>query len=92
MALIDNVRLALRIEGTSLDSEIQSNIDVCLLDLQRVGITAIASTDPFASKLCELYTKGQMKFDGETEKYNLAYEKLRDGLSMCGDYYVRQEN
>ena len=44
--------------------------------------------DALIIKACELYVKWQEDFDGKSENYQKAYEKLRDSLSLCGDYNV----
>ena len=32
------IKLSMRISHTALDSDIQRNVDACLLDLERVGV------------------------------------------------------
>lgn len=86
--MVEKIKNALRITTAKLDSEIQNNIDACLLDLGRVGVINISEEDALIIKACELYVKWQEDFDGKAENYRKAYESLRDSLSMCGDYNV----
>lgn len=86
--MLEHIKNALRITHDRLDDTIQNNIDACLLDMGRVGIKQNMETDPLIIKACELYIKWQEDFDGKTENYQKAYEKLRDSLSLCGDYNV----
>lgn len=86
MTINEQVRLALRIVSTAFDSEIANDIAACLIDLARVGIVETQTTDPIIIRLCELYTKAAFNFEGEGDRYQTAYEFMRDGISLSGDY------
>ena len=88
--MLAHIKNALRITTDKLDLEIRNNIDACLLDLERVGVVTVKGKedDALIIKACELYVKWQEDFDGKSENYQKAYEKLRDSLSLCGDYNV----
>lgn len=86
------IKKALRITHNQLDDVIKSNIDACLLDLERVGILRIEETDPMIIKLAELYVKGQEDYQGKGDRYQAAYEKMRDAVSLCGEYNHVQSN
>ena len=74
----------------SLDDEIESNIEICLLLLKGVGIseekTRADTQDKLIFKACELYCKWQFNFDNQAERYEKAYVGLRDFLSLGGEY------
>lgn len=88
--MLNKIKLSMRIMHNAIDSDIELNIDACMLDLRRVGIGARyadkATADPLISKAAELYCKWQYDFDGKGERYQNAYEKLRDALSLCDTY------
>ena len=88
--MLKKIKLSMRIFHDVLDDDINSNIDACMLDLQRVGISAnIAvgtSSDALISKAAELYCKWQNDFNAKGEQYQKAYEKLRDAISLCDTY------
>ncbi|MCI5680173.1 MAG: hypothetical protein MR278_09425 [Bacteroidales bacterium] len=84
-------KTALRISHDKLNNDIQSNIEACKKDMERVGITGMDDTDPLIHKAIELFLKWQYNFMAEGEKYERAYKEMRDGLSLCGDYNDRQE-
>ena len=88
MDMLSLIKQKIRISHNKLDDAIQSDIDACLLDLKRVGILHISEDgdDELINKLAELYVKGQIDYQGNGDRYTQAYEKMRDGLSMCGDY------
>lgn len=88
--MLEKIKLSMRIYHTALDPDIESNIEVCMLDLQRVGVhesfAINTSKDPLISKAAELYCKWQYDFNGKGEQFMKAYEKLRDAISLCGSY------
>lgn len=88
--MLDKIKVAMRIFHTMLDTDITSNIDACMLDLQRVGISkekAVPdSPDALIQKAAELYCKWQYDFNGKGDQFQKAFENLRDALSLCEDY------
>lgn len=88
--MLDKIKLSMRIFHNVLDTDIQSNIDACMLDLQRVGISknhaVKESKDALICKAAELYCKWQNDFNAKGEQYQKAYEKLRDAISLCDTY------
>lgn len=82
------IKKSMRISHDKLDDVLQSDIDTCLLDLKRAGIVKIEEADKLIIKLTELYCKWQEDFQGKGDIYGQSYEKMRDGVSLCGDYNV----
>ena len=93
--MLKKIKLSMRISHNAIDEDINSNIDVCMLDLQRVGVhKTIAvndSKDPLINKAAELYCKWQYDYNGNGDKYEKAYNNLRDALSLCDDYNTERE-
>ncbi len=92
--MLEKIKLSMRIFHNVLDSDMESNIAACLLDMQRVGVSEMiavpSSEDALIGKAAELYCKWQNDFNGKGDQYRQAYEKLRDALSLCETY--TQEN
>ena len=88
--MLDRIKLSMRIAHNALDSDIESNIDSCMLDLKRVGVSAKyadpGTSDALIQKAAELYCKWQYDFAEKGEQYQKVYEKLRDALSLCDTY------
>ena len=80
-------KLALRFSHAKLDDDIKANVEACKKDMERVGIVKTNDTDPIIHKLVELWLKWQYNYMAEGEKFKKAYEEMRDGLSLCGDYH-----
>ncbi|WP_312047989.1 phage head-tail connector protein [Anaerotignum sp.] len=86
--MVAKIRAALRITHSNFDSEIQGDIDACLLDLKRVGIPNPNQEDALIYKAVEMYCKWQYDFGGKGDKFEQAYTNLRMGLALCGEYNV----
>ena len=85
----------MRFKNTALDGPIQNDIEAAILDLIRVGVqpysdieNKVLKEDALINKAIELYCKGEADFQGKGAEYTASYEKLRDSLSMCGEYNV----
>lgn len=83
--MLNEIKLAMRITHNMLDDDIQRNINACLLDLERVGVDKTNTTE-LVTKACELYCKWQDDYLGKGDQFQKNYEKLRDSMSLCGDY------
>lgn len=88
--MLEKIKLSMRISHDALDSDIESNIAACMLDLQRVGVSKQKankdSNDALINKAAELYCKWQYDLGNKGEQFHQAYERLRDAISLCGDY------
>lgn len=94
--LVKQIRDSMRIKHTASDDSIKNDIEAAILDLIRVGVqpyTDVESKtlkeDALINKALELYCKGEADFQGKGPQYTVSYEKLRDSMSMCGDYNAR---
>lgn len=85
MVTTEEIRKSMRISHHEDDDEISNNIAACLADMKRIGVDT-QKDSKLIDKACEIYCKAQFDFQGKGEKYNVAYEKLRDGMSMSEDY------
>lgn len=93
--MLNKIKTSMRIYHDGINAEIESNIEVCMLDLQRVGVPKTVATkdseDGLIYKAAELYCKWQYDFCGKGEQFMKAYEKLRDAISLCGSYTESEE-
>ena len=82
----------LRISTKARDDEIRQVIDACLIDLSNAGVV-MRDTDDAAIRQCmKLYLKSQFGYDANADKFGEAYEHLKKGLSLSGDYNVEAED
>lgn len=95
MELLKQIKKSMRISHSALDDTLQADMDAGALDLLRVGVqpyltdstgNRTVKEDALIYKAIELYAKAQEDYEGKGERYQNAYENLRDSLSLCGDY------
>lgn len=88
MALIDDIKLSLRIKNTAYDKEIQDLIDVCKIDLNIAGVQEVDETEPLTAQAIKLYCKGNFGYDENSDKFQQAYESLKIVMALASDYKV----
>ena len=91
--LIKSIKDSMRIRHSELDKNIESDIAAATADMIRVGVQPYYNAkkknlkkDHLIWKAFELYCKAQADYMGKGPQYEASYEKLRDALSLCGDY------
>lgn len=88
--MLEKVKLSLRISHDELNPEIQDCINACFADMERVGVLLPENRegDPLVCQAVKLYARWHFNYEQKAERYQLAYESLRNSLSMDGDYHV----
>lgn len=91
--LVKDIRSSMRIKHSALDDDIRNNIESAAADMAMVGVQPYSDTenktlkeDPLIRKAVELYCKAQADYMEKGDRFEASYEKLRDSLSLCGDY------
>jgi|UPI0003B363AA uncharacterized phage protein (predicted DNA packaging) len=92
MALLDDVKLALRITSSAFDSEISDLIAAARADLIRAGVepTRVNVDDvPLVRRAIIVYCKGNFGYDNpEAERFLASYDLMRQELSLSSGYKV----
>lgn len=90
MALLDDVKLALRVTNTAFDPEIQDLIEAARRDLVLSGITALKvndDTDPLIKRAIVVYCKANFGYDNpEAERFQRSYDMLKMHLALSAEY------
>lgn len=86
--MLAKIKESLRIKHSALDGDISDQMQACMGDLKRVGISKVSEGDFLVIQAVKLYIKWQFNFEGEADRYRRAYESMRDALSLSGDYNV----
>lgn len=89
MALLDDIKLSLRITNTAYDTEINDLILQVKADLASVGIieAKIVETDPIIKRAILVFCRANFGLNNpDSEKLQKCYESIRDHLSMSLDY------
>ena len=86
--MLEKIKNSLRIKHNAIDEDIKEQIEACKLDLNRVGIKKINEDDALIIQVVKLYVKWHLNYEGEADRYMKAYELMRNGMSLDGDYNV----
>lgn len=90
MALIDDIKTALRISNPAFDTEISGLISAAQSDLQLAGITpdkAVSEVDPLIVRAVTTYAKTHFGFDNpDAERFQQVYDSLKMSLALSDDY------
>jgi uncharacterized phage protein (predicted DNA packaging) len=90
MAMLDDVKIALRVSHTALNSEITDLIAAARQDLILSGILpakANSDTDALIKRVVITYVKAHFGYDNpDHERFLNAYHQLKLHLTLAGDY------
>jgi hypothetical protein len=89
VALLDSIKLVIRVDGTMLDSDIQDTINACKADLKLAGIIEekILESDPIILRTIKLFCKSEYSSnENESARFREAYQALRNHLALSIDY------
>ena len=96
MALLDDVKLALRISNNAFDSEINDLIAAAKADLQLSGVDptkAADDNDPLIKRAVITYVKANFGFDNpDAERLQRAYDMLKAHLTLSTEYTPAPES
>lgn len=90
--MLQNIKLALRINSSTFDDEIFDLIDAAKADLMLVGISEAKVNDyndALIRRAITIYCKANFGLDNpDSEKLMKSYEMLKMSMSLAGDYNV----
>ena len=86
MALIDNVRLALRITTTAFDNELTSLIAAAKLDLGIAGVELPDELDDICNVAIITYCKVHFGQPDDYDRLKASYDEQKAQLSMATGY------
>lgn len=90
MALIDDVKEALRVDGPAHDVELSDLIAAAQADLTLSGVDsqkAHDESDPLIKRAVIAYVRAHFEWDHpNAERLQTAYDMIKAHLSLSGDY------
>ena len=90
MAMLDDVKVALRVSHSALDGEINDLLASARQDLILSGVLATkanSNSDVLVKRALVTYVKAYFGFDNpDYDRLVAAYEKLKAHLTLSGDY------
>ena len=98
MALLDDVKVALRVTTDALDPEISLWVDAALADMRRIGVPEPmldeSDMDPLVRGAVILFVKGRFGYDNdEAERFDESYQQIvKDILNSPTRYGADEED
>lgn len=86
MALINDVKMALRVTTTAFDSEITDLIDAAVADLGIAGVEAIDTADALVKRAVITYCRANFGSPEEYERLKASYDEQKAQLGMATGY------
>ena len=88
--MLQDVKDALRVNGTDLDTEIQDLIDSAKADLILSGVNKgkVIDTDPLIKRAIIVYCKANFGYDdvNMAERFQQSYTSLKTHLTLSAEY------
>lgn len=81
MALIDEIKVALRVTSTAFDDEISGLIEAAKLDLGVAGVTAVSEDDALIVRAIATYCKANFGNSENYDKLKASYDEQKAQLS-----------
>lgn len=95
MALLDDVKLALRISSSAFDAEINDLITAAKADLQLSGVVETKvndEEDPLIKRAVITYVKANFGWDNpDVERLQQSYDMLKTHLTLSTEYTPVEE-
>jgi uncharacterized phage protein (predicted DNA packaging) len=91
MALLNDVKLSLRISNTAYDTEITDLIAAAAMDLELTGVDGdtIDSQDLLIKRAIMLYVKANFGYNNpDAERLQKSYDMLKAHLSLSEEYKI----
>lgn len=83
--LTEKLRERIRVMSDSSNGEIEDLAKSCRKELEMAGVYGDES-DPTYYQAIVLYCKANYGYDEDTERFQMAFQALRDAMSLSGDY------
>lgn len=88
--MLEEVKKSLRVKSNAFDTEVLELIAGARADLQLSGVLkekAESDADPLITRAIKTYCKAHFGYDNpEADRFEKAYENIKEHLSLAGDY------
>lgn len=82
----EQMRSMVRFSHIKLDDELAELKGAFLADLNITGVNYIPDGDKLSYATLRLYLRWQENYNGEAERYKLAYEAAKTAMSLASEY------
>lgn len=88
MAILENVKIALRIQHSRLDAELTSEIAACKQDLKLAGVATVSDTDDLTITAITTCIRGNHDYAGKGDQYREMYERIKNTMALSPLYNI----
>lgn len=85
MLLIEELKRIVRVKSADAEPELQGLVASCKKELELAGIYG-DEADSLYRQAIRLYCKGHYGYDADAERFQEAFDSLRDAMALSGDY------
>ena len=87
MAILEDIKLSLRISSSDFDTEIDDLISAAQADLSLCGIYVTDTSDALLKRCINTYCKANFGYDvPEADRFMKSYDMLKQNLTLTRDY------
>ncbi len=83
---VEKLMQYLRVSNSSAEDEITDLGNACIEELDVSGVYVTDDTDPLTLQAIKLYCKAHFGYDEDVERFQRAFESLRDCMALSGEY------
>ena len=87
--VVEKIKERIRVKSKSSDEEVKDLIAACKKDLEMKGVYG-DEADPIYYQAIVLYCKAHYGYDEDSERFEKAYNSLRDSMYLSGNYKKKE--
>lgn len=87
--IVEKIKERIRVKSESSDEEVKDLIDACKKELEMKGVYG-DEADPIYYQAIVLYCKAHYGYDEDSERFEKAYNSLRDSMYLSGNYKKKE--
>lgn len=87
--IVEKIKERIRVKSKSSDEEVKDLIAACKKDLEMKGVYG-DEADPIYYQAIVLYCKAHYGYDEDSERFEKAYNSLRDSMYLSGNYKKKE--
>ena len=87
--IVEKIKKRIRAKSGTANEEVEDLINACKKELEMKGVHG-DETDPMYYQAIVLYCKAHYGYDEDSERFEKAYNSLRDSMYLSGNYEKKE--
>lgn len=87
--IVEKIKKRIRAKSETANEEVEDLINACKKELEMKGVHG-DETDPMYYQAIVLYCKAHYGYDEDSERFEKAYNSLRDSMYLSGNYEKKE--